>query len=339
MPEFLPPVSSTTDYYRPVEVYVVQPLKQRYWLHLVLLLAAVFTTLVVGARMEVNFEHDQPAFSVNDDEVPFFPLRWALTQPSRLLLGVPFASALMLILLAHEMGHYLCCRYYGVQATLPFFIPAPTLIGTLGAFIRIRSPIRSRAALFDIGIAGPIAGFVVAVTVLMFAMPLSKVMPPSVAGPDIELGIPLIFRLAWYGLPLAHLKTGSSGLSSVYFHPTAIAAWVGMFATALNLLPGGQLDGGHIVFSLAPRAHKMVSRLTILALIPMALYFWSGWLIWAILLRISGMRHPMVAEWPGVTGVRRWLAGFALLMLILTWAPAPFAHLSLLRVFHELRGQ
>jgi hypothetical protein len=109
MPEFLPPVSSTTDYYRPVEVFVVRPPKQRYWLHIVLLLSTIFTTLVVGARMEFNFQHDQPAFSLNDDGVPFFPLRWMLADPSRLLLGVPFASTLMLILLAHEMGHYLCC--------------------------------------------------------------------------------------------------------------------------------------------------------------------------------------------------------------------------------------
>jgi membrane-associated protease RseP (regulator of RpoE activity) len=338
MPEFLPPVSSsTTDYYRPVEVFVVQPPKQRYWLHIVLLLATIFTTLVVGARMEFNFQHDQPAFSLSDDDGPFFPVRWVLAEPSRLLLGVPFASTLMLILLAHEMGHYLCCRYYGVNATLPFFIPAPTLIGTLGAFIRIRSPIRSRAALFDIGIAGPIAGFVVAVTVLIFALPLSKVMSPATASPDIQLGYPLIFRLAWYVLPLG-LKASASSLHSIYFHPCAIAAWVGMFATALNLLPGGQLDGGHIVFSLAPRAHKMVSRLTILALIPMALYFWAGWLIWAILLRISGMRHPMVAEWPGVTGVRRWIAGFGLVMLILTLTPAPFAHSSLVQILRSLRS-
>jgi membrane-associated protease RseP (regulator of RpoE activity) len=244
----------------------------------------------------------------------------------------------MLILLAHEMGHYVCCRYYGVNATLPFFIPAPTLIGTLGAFIRIRSPIRSRTALFDIGIAGPIAGFVVATTVLVFAMPLSKAMPAGIANDgDLQLGYPLIFHLAWRWLPLAQLKANAGSLPGVYFHPTAIAAWVGMFATALNLLPGGQLDGGHIVFSMAPRAHKLISRLTILALIPMALYFWAGWLIWAILLRISGMRHPTVVDWPQVTGVRRWLAVFALLMLVLTLAPAPFANSSLLEVIRELR--
>src|SRR2546428_7131629 len=261
------PLTSTTEDYRPVQVWVVHPPKQRYWLHALLLVLTVFTTLVVGARMQSNFLHNQPVFSLNDDALPFFPVRWALSQPSRLLLGIPFAGTLMLILLAHEMGHYLCCRYYGVYATLPFFIPAPTLIGTLGAFIRIRSPIRSRTALFDIGIAGPIAGFVVAVAVLIFAMPHSKLMMLAAAGSDVQLGYPLIFHVVWAMLPSATLHS-SRALHSVYFPPTVIAAWVGMFATALNLLPGGQLDGGHIVFALAPRAHRIVSRLTILALIP-----------------------------------------------------------------------
>ena len=209
------------------------------------------------------------------------------------------------------------------------------MIGTLGAFIRIRSPIRSRTALFDIGIAGPIAGFIVATIVLFFAMPLSKALPAALANSDIELGYPLIFRLAWH---LLSSSAHASRTQGIYFHPTAIAAWVGMFATALNLLPGGQLDGGHIVFAIAPRAHKIISRLTILALIPMALFYWAGWLIWAVLLRISGMRHPMVADWPQVAGARRWLAFFALMMLILTLAPAPFAHSSLLEVFRQLRS-
>src|SRR5205809_7383439 len=130
----------------------------------------------------------------------------------------------------------------------------------------------------------------------------------------------------------------AQALHSIYFPPTVIAAWVGMFATALNLLPCGQLDGGHIVFALAPRAHRIVSRLTILALIPMAIYFWLGWMVWAVLLRISGMRDPMVADWPGVSGVRRRLAGFALLMLVLTLTPAPFAHSSLMHVLREWRS-
>jgi membrane-associated protease RseP (regulator of RpoE activity) len=163
-------------------------------------------------------------------------------------------------------------------------------------------------------------------------------MTPAAAASDIQLGYPLIFRIVWQILPLPQLKQ-SHALHSIYFHPTAIAAWVGMFATALNLLPGGQLDGGHIVFSIAPRAHRWVSRLTIIALIPMAFYLWAGWLIWAVLLRISGMRHPMVAEWPGISRGRQLLGFCAFVMLILTLTPAPFAHSSLLEVFREMRSQ
>jgi membrane-associated protease RseP (regulator of RpoE activity) len=335
MSEMIPPASpsSTVEYYRPMEIMYVPRPKQRYWLHALLLLATIFTTLVVGARMEYNFQHNQPALSISDDE-SFFPAEWAFTQPVRLLLGVPFASMLMLILLAHELGHYLCCKWYGVDATLPFFIPFPNFFGTMGAFIRIRSPIRSRVALFDIGIAGPIAGFVVATLVLFFAMPLSKAMPVAVPDSAVELGYPLIFRLLMFLVPSSVHASAARG---IYFHPTAIAAWVGMFATALNLLPGGQLDGGHIVFSIAPRTHKTISRLTILALIPMAFYFWAGWLIWAVLLRITGMRHPIVADWPEVGGARRWLACFALLMLVLTFAPAPTAHSSLPEAFRLFR--
>jgi len=336
MSEIIPPTPSTEEFSPPLQVLYVPRPRQLYWLHALLFVATIFTTLVIGARMEFNFLHDKPVFSLNDDDLPMFPVKWVFAEPSRLRLGLPFCSTLMLILLAHEMGHYLCCRYYGVNATLPFFIPAPTLIGTLGAFIRIRSPIRSRKVLFDIGIGGPIAGFVVATSVLFFALPLSKPMAATVApGADLQLGYPMIFQLVWAALPLAH--KGSAMLRDASLHPTAIAAWVGMFATALNLLPGGQLDGGHIVFSIAPRAHKHVSRMTILALIPMALFLWAGWLLWAVLLRISGMRHPTVVEWPEVSGGRRWLAVFALLMLVLTLAPAPFANSSLLEVIHELR--
>jgi membrane-associated protease RseP (regulator of RpoE activity) len=339
MSEFNPPLSNPAPEYLPAEVYVVRPLKPpRYWLHILLFLATAFTTVVVGAKMEFDFEHNLPPFVHGDEFVPLFPVGWAVHEPARLLLGIPFSATLLLILLAHEMGHYLYCRYYGVYASLPFFIPAPTLIGTLGAVIRIRSPIRSRTELFDIGIAGPIGGFLVALTVLVIALPHSKALPVAMVGSDIEMGYPLIFRVVRAVLPLAGVHGGSSPLQDMYFHPTAIAAWVGMFATALNLLPGGQLDGGHIVFALNPRAHRLVSRLTILALIPLAYYFWLGWLVWAILLRLSGMRHPVVAEWPGVTGGRRWLAAFAVLLLVLTWTPAPFAHSSLSQVVREIRG-
>ncbi len=189
-----------------------------------------------------------------------------VAQPSRLLLGIPFSATLLLILFSHEMGHYLFCRYYGVRATLPFFIPAPTLIGTLGAVIRIKAPIRSRAALFDIGIAGPIAGFVVAVVTLAVAMTLSKPLDPGMGPSELQLGFPAIFHIMHSVLRSAapHHAIAALPLRQVYLHPTAVAAWVGMFATALNLLPSSQLDGGHIVYALAPRVHRAVSWITVI---------------------------------------------------------------------------
>jgi membrane-associated protease RseP (regulator of RpoE activity) len=336
-----PALAPTIEYYPPGPVYAARPPRQRYWLHGLLLLLTCFTTLVVGAHMQFNFLHGRPAFLLEDGGASLFPVRWALAQPARLLLGIPFASTLMLILLAHEMGHYLYCKHYGVRATLPFFIPAPTLIGTLGAFIRIRSPIRSRTALFDIGIAGPIAGFVVAVVVLIVSLGLSRPIPAGGPPPDLEIGFPLIFQLAqWMQRGLGPAGAGPAvaflPLNRMLLHPTAIAAWVGMFATALNLLPGGQLDGGHIVFSIAPRAHRWISWATTIALLAMAYYLCYVWAVWAILLRLSSLRHPQVAEWPKVSGNRAILAGFAILMLVLTFAPAPFLHFSLQDVWKEI---
>src|SRR6266516_925865 len=262
-------------------VYFSRP-KPRYWLQGLLFLLTICSTLIVGARLEWNFLNGLPSFSMDDSIFP--SLKWAL-QGRHLLLGIPFSLTLMLILLAHEMGHYLYCLKYRVAATLPFFIPFPTLFGTLGAFIRIRSPLGSRAALFDIGIAGPIAGFSVALPVLIMSLGLSHVAPMGAATPDIQFGYPLVFHCAQRLLALSGhpREIASAPLSLLYLHPVAIAAWVGMFATSLNLLPGGQLDGGQIIFSISRRAHKTISNSTILALIPMAVYFWSGWLVWAIL--------------------------------------------------------
>ncbi|HTA49438.1 MAG TPA: site-2 protease family protein [Verrucomicrobiae bacterium] len=340
MSEPTPPIaSSTVEYMRPMPVYAPHPPRQRYWLHALLLLATCFTTLVMGARMQYNFQRGQPALSIADDSVPYFPAGWMLSHPARLLGGLPFMAMLMLFFMAHEMGHYLFCRRYGVYATLPFFIPMPTLIGTMGAVIMIRSRIRSRTALFDIGIAGPIAGFVVALAVLMVSLGWSRPAHPGFSPAEYDLGYPLVFQWLHQLLASMHLLRGPAAqpLNRVLLHPVTIAAWVGMFATSLNLLPGGQLDGGHIIFSISPRVHKLVSRLTILILLPMAYYLWMGWLVWAILLQLSSLRHPQVAEWPRVSGGRTWLAAFALLMLVLTLTPAPFAHASLREFVHQFR--
>jgi membrane-associated protease RseP (regulator of RpoE activity) len=327
MSDSTPPVTNTYDLYRPVEVFVVSQPKRRYWLHALLLLLTAFSTLVVGARLEYNFIHSVPLLSLNDG-FSFFPVEWALSEPSRLLLGIPFAATLLVILLVHEMGHFYYCVKYGVHATLPFFIPAPTLIGTLGAFIRIKSSIRSRAALFDIGIAGPIAGFATSLVTLFFALALSKPVPMAPSDQDFRIGYPLLFHVV-HGI-LARVGIGSQlPLSAIYLHPIAIAAWVGMFATALNLLPGGQLDGGHIVYALYPRAHKWVTRLSVVILIPLGA-FWPGWWVWAILLGISGFRHPQVAPWPHIDRRRKLLGLLALAMLILSFVPIPFRESALI---------
>lgn len=324
-----PPISSSTIeyYYRLPPPEIVRP-SERYWLHALLLLATVFTTLVVGAHLEFNFLHNLPPFAAGDEYLPFFPLKWALQVPSRLLLGIPFSATLLTILLAHEMGHYLFCRYYGVWATLPFFIPAPTLIGTLGAVIRIKSPIRSRKALFDIGIAGPIAGFVVAVTTLFFALLLSKPLPAAAQGSNLQLGFPAIFYLAQHSLKIFAPQHAIVGLplSHVYLHPTAIAAWVGMFATALNLLPSSQLDGGHIVYALAPRTHRVISWLTVAVLVYLGQRY-MGWWMWAgllIVMNVLTLRQRQAPEYP-LLPASRWLLGLvALIMLLLTFTISPF---------------
>lgn len=301
---------------REQQVYMVQPPRWRLWLHILLFLLTVFTTLVIGARLAHNFYANQPAYVLDDD---FFPWTWALSEPSRLIGGIPFSLTLMLILLAHEMGHYIACLRYRVYATLPFFIPAPTLIGTLGAFIRIKSPIHSRQALFDIGIAGPIAGFVLAVPAMLVGLLLSKHAPELVTQSELQFNPPLIFQLAQRVIPSLRYPMGE-----IYFHPIAVAAWVGMFMTALNLLPGGQLDGGHIVYAVWPRAHRRISACLVIALIPMGLFFWAGWLVWAAILMTFGMRHPLVPTEPGLDGKRKWIAVFGLLMLLLTMLPVPF---------------
>ena len=319
-PEILTPSEVYSPHSEEV-VYYSRP-QHRYWLNVLLLLATFCTTLVIGARLQWNFDHGLPAFPLEESFLP--PFLWAI-KGHHLLLGLPFSLTLMCILLAHELGHYLYCVKYGVDATLPFFIPFPSLIGTLGAFIRIRSPLRSRKILFDIGIAGPIAGFVVAFLVLLFSLGRSHLVQPGLAVPRIELGLPLIFGVVRKLLVVfghAGALAGVSG-SSIYLHPVTIAAWVGMFATSLNLLPGGQLDGGHLVFSISPHLHKTISRLTIVALILLAWRYWTGWIVWAIMLRVTGMRHPSVAEWPGIGQGRRTLAVCALLMLVLTFTLTP----------------
>ena len=320
-----PPLTSTPDYYPPVQVWVVHPPKQRYWLHALLLLATFSTTLVVGAHMEDNFLHNLPVLGSpvpgsDDDAVSFFPAIWALEQPSRLLLGLPFSCALMLILLAHEMGHYLYCKHYGVYATLPFFIPAPTLIGTLGAFIRIRSPIRSRRALFDVGASGPFVGFALALPALVYGVLHAKVVPALATdgNADLVFGVPLLLKL------MAVLFRPHVDAAQLLLHPVGRAAWVGIFATALNLLPVGQLDGGHIVRSMSARAHRAVSLALPALLCFLGIISSHIWLLWAaILLGLRFFRLAPIYDPTPLDSRRKFGTAMALIVFLLCFMPKP----------------
>ena len=248
-----------------------------------------------------------------DSSTPFFILN-----------GLWYSASILAILGAHEFGHYYACRIYKVNASLPYFLPAPLpLTGTLGAFIRIRQPIPGKRELFDIGIAGPIAGFIVAIPVLLVGMSLSRVVAlPADTGGFIELGEPLLFKaVAWlfWGTP-------PEGYS-INLHPMAFAAWFGLLATALNLFPIGQLDGGHISYAVFGRKSTLVTLATVACLVGLTFVSMS-WVVWAVLTVVMlisfGPRHPrtMDEDIP-LDRTRLWLAAVAVLMFIICFTPAP----------------
>jgi len=291
----------------------VLPHKNRYWLHLLLFAITIFTTTAVGARMAENFAANRPAFSPGDVAA----ILHMGAEPSRWLAGLPFSLTLLGILLAHESGHYVACWLYRIDASLPYFLPAPTLIGTLGAFIRIRSPIYTRRALFDVGIAGPIAGLIVLVPALAVGLACSKVIPGVAHSGELVFGTPLLERA------LASVVFPGVPATDIYLHPVARAAWVGALATALNLLPIGQLDGGHILYCFVGKWHRRLSRLFVLALIPLGLFGSRNWLVWAVLLFFLGTRHPYIQDRTPLGPGRRKLAILALVVFLLCFTVAP----------------
>jgi membrane-associated protease RseP (regulator of RpoE activity) len=299
---------------RPAEFSIEAARPDRFpWLNVLLFALTCLSTLIVGTVLMAPFTNRV------DESITAF-LRDIIHTPSLLLSGLPFSVAIMGILFAHEMGHYLTCRYYGISATLPYFIPAPTFVGTMGAFIKIRSPIQHRRALLEVGIAGPIAGFVLAIPTMFVGLNLSTFMnlDPKQAG--IGLGEPLIFKLVEWLLG----KTPPPGMD-INLHPVGIAAWFGFLATALNLLPVGQLDGGHVAYALFGRFHKKISQGFLFFLIPLGIFYWQGWLIWAAVLMILGIRHPVTVDDSVPLSKRHtWLGWFALLMFVLCFTPMPF---------------
>lgn len=282
-------------------------------LHGALFLITLFTTTLVGVVFAQSFQAGHPIDL--EQYVTLLPDLWR--TPALLLTGFWFSAPLMIILLAHEMGHYLACRYYGIEATLPFFLPAPTPIGTLGAFIRIQSPIYSKRALFDVGIAGPLAGFAMLLPALILGIAWSKTAPGVAVTGDLVFGVPLLQRL------LEAVMLPGVGSANIYLHPVGRAAWVGILATALNLLPIGQLDGGHILYSFAGQWHRLLSRVFVVALVPLGLLYSRSWLVWAALLFFFGMRHPVIYDQSGVGEPRSWLGVAALVIFLLTFTLAP----------------
>ncbi len=283
------------------------------WLNIVLFAATIVSTLFVGTFLMSGFQSE----ITGDGAIA--GLDQILNNPALLAEGIPFALALLGILMAHEMGHYLTCRHYGISATLPYFIPAPTFIGTFGAFIRIRSPFQHRAALLEVGVAGPIAGFLVAVPVLAIALTRSTMVEASSVGPSLSLGEPLIFTAV-----AALMGISEPAGMELYLHPIGFAAWVGFLVTALNLLPIGQLDGGHVIYALFPRAHSRISQTAVFLLIPLGIFFWLGWFVWAVLMVLLGTRHaPTLADPIPLERRQIVLAWIGLILLVVSFVPVP----------------
>lgn len=269
------------------------------FLHIFLFIITFFTTVLAGAlQAGVNI----------------------IKEPEMLHKGLPFSLTLMSILLAHELSHYAASRKHNVEATLPYFIPAPTIIGTFGAFIKMKSPVTTRKALLDIGISGPIAGFIISAIVSIVGLSLSRVVPVQETKEALSLGDSLLFST------LSQLILDyQPGAQDVLLHPVAFAGWIGFFVTSLNLLPIGQLDGGHVAYALFGERHSYFSKALIPILFLLGIFLWEGWVIWAIVLLILGLKHPPVffSEIP-LDGKRRFLGWIGFFIFVITFIPEPF---------------
>lgn len=278
-----------------------------------LFVLTIWTCASAGSRLQQNFDANRPAV-VLDSRLShlFLPVM----DLGELMLGMPFALTLLGILLAHELGHYLMARVYQLEASPPYFLPAPPVIGTFGAFIRIRSIVYSRKVLFDVAAAGPIAGFLVLLPVLMVGLALSKVVPGIAAQGDFVFGTPLILQV------LEGIRFPGAGEADIYLHPVARAAWVGIFATALNLLPIGQLDGGHLVYALFGERHRVMTKVALGALIPLG-FLYPAWWFWGIVLFLLGRKHPFIFDSEPLGRTRKLIAAISGIIFLVSFMPVP----------------
>jgi Zn-dependent protease len=271
-------------------------------LHLLLFVATLITTSLAGAFQQ----------GANP-----------LADPYTILQGLPFSITLLSILLSHEMGHYFLARHHGVRATLPYFIPGPPLlVGTFGAFIRMKSSPLNRRALFDVGAAGPWAGALLAIPAIMLGLSLSEVRPLN---PFEEGGIILGDSFLFSALTKLILNTSADNVN-VVLHPIALAGWFGLFVTFLNLLPVGQLDGGHVTYSLFGRTHRWISRLALVGILFLGFQGWQGWFFWVVLLVFLGLDHPPTIDLASPLDPRRRLYAWCTIgLFVLTFMPVPIS--------------
>ncbi len=268
-------------------------------LHVLLFILTCITTLLAGAMMA--------------GVIPW-------ENPEKIYLGLPFSISIILILLTHELSHYFVSRRHNVSVTLPYFIPAPSIIGTFGAIIKMKPPIPDRCSLLDIGAAGPLGGLIVSVIAVVIGLNYSEIKPVAEIKYSLSLGDSILFYL----LTKAVLNINQQHYD-IFLHPIAFAGWIGLFITSLNLLPIGQLDGGHIAYALFGEKHQWISRIAIPILIILGVIYWPGWIIWAFLLLLLGFRHPPVV-YPDITidRKRKFIGWLSFVIFIITFIPMPF---------------
>ncbi|HET9482120.1 MAG TPA: site-2 protease family protein [Candidatus Polarisedimenticolia bacterium] len=294
---------------KPITGQLVRRGRDRLALHALLFVGTFYTMTMAGALSSPRaFLADPGSLGTQ-----------SLLDPAFLSLGLSYSVCLIAILGVHEMGHYLACRHYGVDASLPYFLPSVPLFGTFGAFIRIRAPIPDRRVLFDVGVAGPLAGFAVALPILIYGVMHPQLVPVVAEG--ASAGEPLL--MLWLGMWLS--PPVPDGYVPLLSGPL-MAGWVGCLATALNLFPIGQLDGGHICYAISARFHRAVSMAALVAFVLLGLVVYPGWLVFATLLVMFGSWHPPVLdESKRLPAGRVLLAAVSLAVLALCFIPEPFS--------------
>lgn len=302
--------------------------KTRIWLNVLLFVVTSISTFSVGITWSISYKY---ADVISQNSELSIDLVDSIKDPQIISMSMVYAVVLLSILLCHEFGHFLTCRYYRINATLPYFIPAPTLIGTMGAFIKIKSPITRKRQLFDIGAAGPLAGFVLAVPTLIYGLSLSKVVPSMPHEGSIVFGEPLLLKII-----VNIIFKGISDNFDLILHPIAFAGWVGILVTALNLFPVGQLDGGHISYAIFGQRTRRFVPLILVAFIIMGIFFWVGWLVWALLISFLGLKHPRIAdEKVPLSSGRKFIGFLILLIFIFSFIPDPIKGYNLFDVIKQ----